>query len=283
MNIYDGYCECLDYASNAVCAHLLAADQLFGEQYGHLFKWSTAVSAPADLTAAIPVQRVIPAPQLPDGVQEPTARFDAKQLTQRLAMAAAETRSGMGSSRGLGEAQKKASSLASSTARLLQCLPDDLVSKHMGALEQLHAAVAADVPAYKKHTVQSKKQWRRQDHHRKNRPLFPGRGGSREAAAPGLAVMKKVCKKKKKSKDAPGKFVKQREVGRPRTKYRGLPNLVRGPNRGKGAGGLRVPRKNPHLPFPSPAVAAKQGQQQQQQEGSQRASKRRKPSQQQGS
>jgi hypothetical protein len=108
----------------------------------------------------------------------------------------------------LGEAQKKASSLASRTARLLQRVPEEVALKHMQALEQLHAAVAADVPAFRKHTAQSKKQWRRQDHHRKNRPLFPGRGGVRSLLAPGLAVMKKVCKK----------FGKQREVGRPKTK-----------------------------------------------------------------
>jgi hypothetical protein len=139
----------------------------------------------------------------------------------------------------------------------------------MQALEQLHAAVAADVPAFRKHTAQSKKQWRRQDHHRKNRPLFPGRGGVRSLLAPGLAVMKKVCKK----------FGKQRKVGRPKTKRRGMPNFLRGPHRGKGAGGLRIPRRNPHLPFPSPAAAAKQ---QQQQQGSQPVSKRRKRAQQQG-
>jgi hypothetical protein len=172
MNIFDGYCECLDYAANAMCAHLLAADLLFGEQYRHLFAWSSAVSAPADAAAAIPVQRAIPAPQLPDGVQEPTARFDPEGLARTLATAAAETRSGLGSSRGLGEAQKKASSLASRTARLLQRVPEEVALKHMQALEQLHAAVAADVPAFRRHTAQSKKHWRRQDHHRKNRPLF---------------------------------------------------------------------------------------------------------------
>jgi hypothetical protein len=280
-NIYSGYCGCLDYAANALCAHLLAAEQQYGGQYGQLFRWSSAALAPADADAVIPVQRTIHAARLPEGVQEPTARFDPEQLCSKLSCAMAATQKGSGSSChvALTDKQKEAASKAAALSRLLQHLPDDKLDAYLPRLNQLHADVAADVPGFVKPQGQrSQQHWQRQDHHRKNRPLYrrqhkskknnssSSSSSSQPAASKRLAAKKIIAKARGKGGE---KFAKVKECGRPRTATRGRGHLNRAPHRGKGAGGLRPKRINPH----KPGAAAQQ--QQRQQQAPQRSSKRR--------
>lgn len=181
MNIFNGFCGCPDYGQHDICSHLLAAELQFSTKHGDMMLWSSAVRAPADADASIPVQRDIRAPRLPEGVQEPTLRFDPQRLTKELANAVQASRS---SSRvqQLTEPQKAFSSAAYSLVTAAKQLPDEAVQLLLPKLQQLQAEVAAALPGFVPQRTQAKKHWRRQDKHRKNRTLFPKRNQKQQAA-----------------------------------------------------------------------------------------------------
>jgi len=258
MNIWRGFCPCLDCQQNGLCAHLMAAELQFGSEHGESFQWSSSILAPADPNATIAVQRWIAAPRLPAGVPEPTESCDAGQLVRQLAAAATASRSRPPCGKQLTECQKELSSLGSSLVRAAGQLPDDVLRQQLPHLQQLVNRLGQHIPGFKKVRANPAGRGRRQDKDRKEKPLYAGRtrskrkrvaepdtGAAEDSGEAGVQRKRSRRTQQQQPKKQQQRLKRLPEAGRRRSKYRGLGNFDRGPTR-KAGGGMRRPRYNPY-------------------------------------
>lgn len=219
-----------------------------------MITWSSTILAPAEAGSVIPVQRVIAAPRLPEGVEEPTKQFDPQGLVAKLSSAVADARQQQqqGQRSVLDEDDKAISSAANDVMRQSRHLTKENKQLVKAEMLKVRALVTANVPVFQQQHPQAKKTWERQPTDRKQRPLCRGRRKQRASQQPVQSALHAVRRKRLK---VAGRFKRQQEAGRPRSTFRGMGSMVRGP----GKGGRRPPRSNPHLAAPAPAAGQQQG------------------------
>ena len=151
LNIFSGYCSCLDFALHGLCAHFLAAERLHLQRLRSKFTWSSAALAPTDATAAVTVQRQVQAPQLLSDDLEPTkclSRPVQEHLqTLRRAVEASRTRT-PGQAEATAE-QKAAARACASIQQAMKVVPSELAAADiLPDLQRLAQKASSLVPQF---------------------------------------------------------------------------------------------------------------------------------------
>lgn len=216
LNIMAGFCDCLDWASNGICAHLLVASKKLPQLPG-----STLINEQdqqLDAHAAIKVQRTHLQP-LPANVPEPCdagAVAEANELRKHSSNARSVASA-------LPDEARQLRACALRLTRVAGLVPVPVLQHVLPGLLAACTQLEAAVPNFKVLPVQERASFRRKEKHRKTVPLFDRR--KRKAVVAGAIVKRATARGRK---DTTTTLKKVTEPGRPRANNtRGPSNFIR--------------------------------------------------------